>query len=94
MDNLREMGKFTNVTTSLAVKEGVARGDVIDSHVVIGTPGTVMDLLKRRQINPANVKVFVLDEADNMLDQQGLGDQSIRVRKYHSYTPHSNNLVA
>jgi len=30
----------------------------------------------------SHVKVFVLDEADNMLDQDGLGDQTLRVKKY------------
>jgi superfamily II DNA/RNA helicase len=45
----------------------------------------VLDLIKRRKINVRNVKIFVLDEADNMLDQQGLGDQSIRVKQYVHY---------
>lgn len=27
-----------------------------------------------------NIKVFVVDEADTMLDKQGLGDQCIRVK--------------
>ncbi len=81
MDNLSEMGKFTDVTTLLAVKDAVGRSDKIDAHVVIGTPGTVFDMVKRRQLDTKNVKIFVLDEADNMLDQQGLGDQSIRVKK-------------
>lgn len=30
----------------------------------------------------SEVKVFVLDEADNMLDQDGLGDQTLRVKKF------------
>jgi len=48
--------------------------------VVVGTPGTVMDLIKRRQLDVSQMKVLCLDEADNMLDQQGLGDQCIRVK--------------
>ena len=39
-----------------------------------------MDLIKRRQLDPSHVKVLVLDEADNMLDQQGLGEQCIRTK--------------
>lgn len=39
-----------------------------------------MDSIRRRQLNTSNIKVFVLDEADNMLDQDGLGDQSIRIK--------------
>jgi ATP-dependent RNA helicase DDX19/DBP5 len=49
--------------------------------VVVGTPGTCMDLIKRRQFDTSNMKVLCLDEADNMLDQQGLGDQCLRVKQ-------------
>lgn len=74
------LGKFYPATVQLAVKESIARGQKVNENVIIGTPGTILDLIKRRQIQTANIKFFVLDEADNMLDQQGLGDQSIRVR--------------
>jgi ATP-dependent RNA helicase DDX19/DBP5 len=36
---------------------------------------------KIKVIDVSEVKVFVLDEADNMLDQDGLGDQTLRVKK-------------
>lgn len=57
------------------------RGKYLHGQIVIGTPGTTMDLIKKRLINPSGIKVLVLDEADNMLDQQGLGDQCIRVKR-------------
>lgn len=38
-------------------------------HVVIGTPGRVLDLVKRGDLNLGNVKFFVLDECDKMLEQ-------------------------
>ena len=53
----------------------------MEAQVVIGTPGTVADLIRRRALDVSKVKIFVLDEADNMLDGQGLGDQSVRVKK-------------
>jgi ATP-dependent RNA helicase DDX19/DBP5 len=59
----------------------VQRGEQLKDHIIVGTPGTVMDLLRRRAIDPRNVNVFVLDEADNMLDLQGMGEQSLRVKK-------------
>jgi len=37
-------------------------------HIVIGTPGRVMDHLKRRTLSLDNVSMVVLDEADQMLD--------------------------
>jgi ATP-dependent RNA helicase DDX19/DBP5 len=40
-----------------------------------------MDQLQRRNIDARGIKVLVLDEADNMLDQAGLGDQCKRIKK-------------
>ena len=57
------------------------RGQKVQSSVVVGTPGTTMDLIKKRLLDPTMIKVLVLDEADNMLDQQGMGEQCMRVRK-------------
>lgn len=57
------------------------RGKFLKGQIVVGTPGTVMDLIKKRLIIATGIKTLVLDEADNMLDQQGLGDQCIRVKK-------------
>ena len=62
--------------------EKAQRGQAYEAQVIVGTPGTVMDSIRRRLLNPSHMKVLVLDEADNMLDQQGLGDQCIRVKKY------------
>jgi len=77
------MGQFMeDLQTYQAIPDPTMRGKDINAHVVVGTPGTVTDLIKRRQIKPQNIKVLVLDEADNMLDQQGLGDQCKRVKTY------------
>ena len=56
------------------------RGKTVEGAVVVGTPGTTMDLIKRRQLNASGIKILVLDEADNMLDQQGMGEQCMRVK--------------
>ncbi|MDH5520694.1 MAG: DEAD/DEAH box helicase, partial [Acidimicrobiia bacterium] len=37
-------------------------------HVVVGTPGRTIDLLKRRALDLAEIATVVLDEADEMLD--------------------------
>ena len=77
------MGKFTPVQTEYAIKDNLPRGaNRITAHIVVGTPGTMTDLMRRKVIDVSEVKVFVLDEADNMLDQDGLGDQTLRVKKY------------
>ena len=76
------MGSFLDglkVSPAIPVAPG-ERGQIIDGQIVVGTPGTTMDLIKRRQLNASNLRVLVLDEADNMLDQQGLGEQCMRVK--------------
>merc|ERR1712172_340977 len=45
-----------------------------DVHVVVGTPGRVYDMLRRRAMNPSTIKMFCLDEADEMLSR-GFKDQ-------------------
>jgi ATP-dependent RNA helicase DeaD len=44
--------------------EGIRAG----AHVIAGTPGRVLDHLRRRTLKFDGVKTFVLDEADRMLD--------------------------
>ncbi|ELK27668.1 ATP-dependent RNA helicase DDX39A [Myotis davidii] len=38
-------------------------------HVVVGTPGRLLALVRNRSLNLRNVKHFVLDECDQMLEQ-------------------------
>ncbi|KAI9276372.1 hypothetical protein BY458DRAFT_433575, partial [Sporodiniella umbellata] len=73
-----KMAKFNGTTVETLVKQTV--GKTVESQIIVGTPGKVYDLIRRKKINVSKIKVFVLDEADNMLDQDGLGDQSIRIK--------------
>ena len=43
-------------------------------HVVVGTPGRTLDHLQRGNLDLSNVKIVVLDEADEMLDMGFLPD--------------------
>lgn len=36
-------------------------------HIIIGTSGRIFDMFKRRKINLHTIKLFILDEADEML---------------------------
>ncbi|KAL6452873.1 DBP5 ATP-dependent RNA helicase DBP5 [Candida maltosa Xu316] len=81
LEVISTMGKFTKITTQLVVPDSTERGKSISAQILVGTPGVVIDLIRRKQIVTSKLKVFVLDEADNMLDAQGLGDQCVRVKK-------------
>merc|ERR1711983_79391 len=43
-------------------------------HIVVGTPGRVFDMISRRVLRVNDIKMFVLDEADEMLSR-GFKDQ-------------------
>lgn len=63
----------TNVSTDISkLEEGV--------HVIVGTPGRVYDMIQRKALNPDGIKMFVLDEADEMLSR-GFKDQIYDVFK-------------
>ncbi|HPF73987.1 MAG: ATP-dependent RNA helicase DbpA [Rhodanobacteraceae bacterium] len=39
-----------------------------DPHIVVGTPGRVQELMRKKHLHLAGVRVLVLDEADRLLD--------------------------
>lgn len=76
------MGKFTPVQTEFAIRDGLPKGATrITAHIVVGTPGTMIDLVRKKVIDMEHVKVLVLDEADTMVGQDGMGDQTLRIKK-------------
>eukprot|EP00116_Pleurobrachia_bachei_P008651 sb/3468913/ len=92
---LEKMANRTSIKIEHAVRgKRHARGSQIAAHVIIGTPGTTVDwIFKLKFIDPSRLKVFVLDEADVMVSQQGHQEQSIRIKndevRPDSYTrPH------
>ncbi|XP_015787451.1 DEAD-box helicase Dbp80 [Tetranychus urticae] len=57
------------------------RDSQIQEHVILGTPGKVMDAaLRYRCFDIRKIRVLVLDEADVMIDTQGHRNQSIRIK--------------
>lgn len=50
-------------------------------HIVVGTPGRILALVRSKKLNLKNLKHFVLDECDKMLEQ--LGElRSIRLNRF------------
>ncbi|NWK56861.1 DEAD/DEAH box helicase [Verrucomicrobiaceae bacterium N1E253] len=38
------------------------------AHIIVGTPGRLLDHLRRKTLKPATIQLAILDEADRMLD--------------------------
>ncbi|MEY3019421.1 MAG: hypothetical protein RLZZ272_405, partial [Actinomycetota bacterium] len=65
--------------TTVAIYGGVPYEEQVEAvrggvHVVVGTPGRLLDLLQRGDLDLSGVSELVLDEADEMLDMGFLPD--------------------
>ena len=69
---MRHLGRFYRFTTiRLVGGKPIPRDlDALEQggHVIVGTPGRVIDHLRRRTLSLGEVRFVVLDEADEMLD--------------------------
>ncbi|KAG2313216.1 hypothetical protein Bca52824_024773 [Brassica carinata] len=75
---MRALGDYLGVKVHACVGGTSVREDqrILQSgvHVVVGTPGRVFDMLRRQSLRADAIKMFVLDEADEMLSR-GFKDQ-------------------
>jgi len=75
---VRALGDFMQVNSHACVGGTLVRDDIkilrTGVQVVVGTPGRVFDMVNREVLQTKNVKLFVLDEADEMLSR-GFKDQ-------------------
>jgi len=72
------LGDYMDVQCHACIGGTVIRDDVrkLQSgvHIIVGTPGRVYDMINRRVIDVKSIKMFVLDESDEMLSR-GFKDQ-------------------
>lgn len=81
----QQMGKYRpEITIKYVIRgEVLQRGAKVQDHILIGTPGKMIDWsLKYNFFDIKKIDVFVLDEADVMIDTQGLRAQSIKLKQY------------
>ena len=83
--NLSLFGKYAKLKV-LAVYGGEPIGKQVRElangvHIVVGTPGRLIDLLERGILNLSCVKIVVLDEADRMLDMGFIEDIEFILRR-------------
>jgi translation initiation factor 4A len=75
---VRALGDFLNVSSHACIGGTLVRDDINTLRhgvqIVVGTPGRVFDMVNRQCMILESVKLFVLDEADEMLSR-GFKDQ-------------------
>ncbi|KAI6163113.1 P-loop containing nucleoside triphosphate hydrolase protein [Pisolithus thermaeus] len=79
------LGDYMNVQCHACIG-GTSIGEDIrkleyGQHVVSGTPGRVFDMIRRRALRTRNIKMLILDEADELLNK-GFKDQIYDVYRY------------
>ena len=72
-EELQRYAKYMDKLSIVSVYGGVDINKQIralkrGAHVVVGTPGRLLDHVRRRTVNLSAIQIVVLDEADEMLD--------------------------
>ena len=93
---------YTDIQTTLLIGKGVGQGgygryqdrkDIpdpdFDAQIVVGTPGRVLDCIRRKKLRMSELKVFVMDEADEILSK-GFKDQ---IRNIFSSIPQNTQIA-
>ena len=88
----KQLFKYTKYYDRKVFVEAVYGGEKIEkqihnlqrtTHVIVATPGRLIDLIERGNINLKEIKTLVLDEADEMLSM-GFKQDLNRILKYTS----------
>ncbi|KAF2757621.1 P-loop containing nucleoside triphosphate hydrolase protein [Pseudovirgaria hyperparasitica] len=78
---IQSMGEFLpGLVVQNIIPDPSKKGIKYEAHILVGTPGSVVETIKRKLLDTRQIGILVLDEADNMLDMQGMGDQCKRVK--------------
>jgi len=76
--SVQDYGKYVNLRSQV-IFGGVSERPQIDKarhgcDILVATPGRLLDLCEQRAVSLAEVQIFVLDEADRMLDMGFIRD--------------------
>lgn len=89
----KQLFKFTKYIEERIFVEEVYGGEKIErqikalsrpTHIIVATPGRLLDLIERRAVNISRVKTLILDEADEMLSM-GFKEDLNSILKYNTY---------
>lgn len=68
--------KVVNLIGGTDIKQNKENQKTLENgvHIVVGSPGRILDMIKKNQLKLAYLKCLVLDEADNLLSKGFLED--------------------
>jgi superfamily II DNA/RNA helicase len=75
--------RIKTIVGGSSIDEDVADMKKNVPHIIVGTPGRVFDMMRRRHINAKRLRIMVLDEADEMLSS-GFKEQVYNIFQYLS----------
>lgn len=93
----KQLFKFTKYVDHKIFIEGVYGGEKIDkqikaltrtTHIVVATPGRLLDLVERGTVDITHVHTLILDEADEMLSM-GFKEDLSKILKYNTDKRHT-----
>lgn len=81
---VKQLGGYMNIQTHACVGGKNVGEDVKKlqqgQHIISGTPGRVVDIIKRQQLNTRRTKILILDEADELFTK-GFKEQIYEIYK-------------
>lgn len=83
---VKSIGKYLNVKTQLlvggtSVEQNKRDLDERPPHIVVGTPGRVHDMIRRKFLKTDDISTIIVDEADEMLSF-GFKDQMFKIFQF------------
>tara|TARA_R110002074_G_scaffold146791_9_gene296910 strand:- start:5273 stop:6421 length:1149 start_codon:yes stop_codon:yes gene_type:complete len=86
-DICNEFIKFTKLKLGLLIGKIRIQDSInilrLTPHIVIGTPGRILDMINKRELFTDKVKFLVMDEADEILSD-GFQENIYNIIKFHS----------
>lgn len=86
-DVTKNLGNYlSKLSVKLLVGGNVIENDIDDlkhktNHILVGCPGRVHDMIRRKYININDISLFILDEADELLSE-GFKEQIYNILQY------------
>lgn len=70
---IQNLGQYMNINFNISVGGTMVQDNINEllknPHIVIGTPGRVLDMINKKALNTRHLKMLVIDEADEMLSK-------------------------